>query len=427
MVETVVAATDPSDATQPGKKKKKKRPLPSQHDAEGDAKPVKKKLKKAKAAQASRDASAPTKPKADAKPLKKKSQGGEAKKASNDALTVIIGGLPFKSHPAKLSKDFAKCGKIKNLNMPKDTKTGLARGFAFITFATQAGVDAALEFDGKEYKGRRLTARRAGEKPSARENVAADAKAGSNDDLSIFVASLPHDISEKKLRKHFSSSCDVAAVKLPLNDAGQPKGFAFVTLKDAGSVEQALSRNGSDLGGRSIVVRKSGGEKLAKGQGKSTSAKGAGKGQGKSANDLDSTVFVSGLPYYTTEEKLRKIFSECGTITTLKLPMCSWDESQSRGFAFISYTDKAAVGKALQMDGKQYEDRYMSVKKAVQHEEAVKTRDKRKENKAKAEDVEKTSQPIIKDRDDLKTDRERGAIQKSEGKQMVFESDDEDE
>lgn len=69
-----------------------------------------------------------------------------------------------------------------------------------------------------------------------------------------------------------------------------------------------------------------------------------GKGKGKSG-DNENTVFVRGLPFATTEEALTKDFGECGEIVNLKMPLN--DEGSCRGIAFIKYTAKEGMDKAI--------------------------------------------------------------------------------
>lgn len=64
---------------------------------------------------------------------------------------------------AQVKEDFAECGDIEDFAMPVN-EDGRPRGFAFITFATQAGVDAALKYDGDDYGGRTLKVNKAGQK-----------------------------------------------------------------------------------------------------------------------------------------------------------------------------------------------------------------------------------------------------------------------
>merc|ERR1712195_222114 len=73
-----------------------------------------------------------------------------------------------------------------------------------------------------------------------------------------------------------------------------------------------------------------------------------GKGKGGDEN----TVFVRGLPYGTTEEVFTKDFAECGEIVTLRMPL--GEDGSPRGFAFITYTDKAGMDKAMAFNETDY-------------------------------------------------------------------------
>jgi len=68
--------------------------------------------------------------------------------------------------------------------------------------------------------------------------------------------------------------------------------------------------------------------------------------------DADYTVFVRGLPFATTEEALNKDFAECGEILSCRMPLN--DEGSCRGIAFIKYTDKASMDKALAFNETDY-------------------------------------------------------------------------
>jgi len=90
-------------------------------------------------------------------------------------------------------------------------------------------------------------------------------------------------------------------------------------------------------------VRMEGGDPTAKGKGK--------KGKGKGGDE--NTVFVRGLPWGTTEEALTKDFTECGEIVNLRMPMDE-ETGNPRGFAFITYTDKAGMDKAMAFNETDY-------------------------------------------------------------------------
>lgn len=366
-----------------------------------------------------------------------KKKKAETKKVKNmlsdDERTVIIGGLPFSCAFDAMMKEAMKFGPVQKLTLPKDKATGRIRGFAFITFSPKArgAIERALNLDGSEFMGRRVTARMAGAKPGAVANNDAKKLANSDDDLKVFVGGLPHDIKESKLQKHFSKVGEIASLKLPLNDAGKPKGFAFITFSDTETAAKAVTLNGSELQGKTIVVRTSGAAKPPQ-------ADKGDKGKGRRGTNPELTVFANGFPYHFDDAKLRKTFEACGFISNLKLPMLQ-DESASRGFAFISFDDKSSVEKALKLDGKQLEDRYMCVKMSddplnkpgyERPEQAVKQKGKGKGNQQKESGPGsvKTKSFAEAHAEIERKPKDTGAIQKSEGKQVIFsESDDDDE
>ena len=56
------------------------------------------------------------------------------------------------------------------------------------------------------------------------------------------------------------------------------------------------------------------------------------------------TVFVSGLPYETTEEELRQFFESCGVIKELKIPKYQ-DTGRNIGYGHITFKKKKSVKK----------------------------------------------------------------------------------
>merc|ERR1719444_237643 len=88
-------------------------------------------------------------------------------------------------------------------------------------------------------------------------------------------------------------------------------------------------------------IRMEGGDPTAKGKGK----------KGKSGGD-ENTVFVRGLPFGTTEDVLTKDFSECGEIESLRMPLN--DEGACRGIAFIKYSNKEGMDKAMAFNETDY-------------------------------------------------------------------------
>ena len=75
-------------------------------------------------------------------------------------------------------------------------------------------------------------------------------------------------------------------------------------------------------------------------------------------------LFVGGLPFTTTEDELRAMFSEHGTVTSVKIPL-NRDTNRSRGFAFVEF-ESEEEGKAAEaaLNGKEVDGRNIQVNQA---------------------------------------------------------------
>merc|ERR1712232_1133511 len=121
-------------------------------------------------------------------------------------------------------------------------------------------------------------------------------------------------------------------------------------------------------------------------------------------------IFVGGLPFSTTEEVLRKDFTECGEIVNLRMPLN--DEGNAKGIAFIEYKDKDSVEKALKFHETDYGGRTLSVRMSGEDKGKGKGKSKGKGKKGKASSEAKA--------------KNTGSMVESTGTKAVFaDSDDE--
>lgn len=74
----------------------------------------------------------------------------------------------------------------------------------------------------------------------------------------LFVGGIPYRTTDEELRQHFSQAGEVVSVFIPMDrETNRPRGFAFVEMADDAGAEKAISMfDGSDMGGRNIVVNK---------------------------------------------------------------------------------------------------------------------------------------------------------------------------
>jgi len=72
----------------------------------------------------------------------------------------------------------------------------------------------------------------------------------------IYVGSLAYQTTDDELRQLFEQYGEVASAKVITDrDTGRSKGFGFVEMEAQDAAEEAIKQlNGTDLGGRNIVV-----------------------------------------------------------------------------------------------------------------------------------------------------------------------------
>merc|ERR1712060_470101 len=120
------------------------------------------------------------------------------------------------------------------------------------------------------------------------------------------------------------------------------------------------------------------------GEGDASGGKSKGKGKGKDGKgkgNKEFEVFVGGLPFSTTEDVLRKDFSECGEMGDFRMPLN--EEGNARGIAFIEYTDKASCEKACAFNETEYGGRWLRVRMSGDEAPKGKGKDKGKDGKGK--------------------------------------------
>ncbi len=76
---------------------------------------------------------------------------------------------------------------------------------------------------------------------------------------------------------------------------------------------------------------------------------------------MESKLYVGNLPYSTTEDELRNLFSQAGTVSSVAL-IKDRDTGQSKGFAFVEMSTQVEAEKAISMfNGRSMGQREMKV------------------------------------------------------------------
>jgi RNA recognition motif-containing protein len=84
---------------------------------------------------------------------------------------------------------------------------------------------------------------------------------------------------------------------------------------------------------------------------------------------MDVKVYVGNLAYSTTEDELRALFSQAGTVASVAL-IKDRDTGQSKGFAFVEMSSQVEAQKAIStFNGRDLNGRDMTVNLARPREE----------------------------------------------------------
>lgn len=79
---------------------------------------------------------------------------------------------------------------------------------------------------------------------------------------------------------------------------------------------------------------------------------------------MEKKLYVGGLPYDTTEEQLRTMFTECGQVASVRL-ITDRDTGRSKGFGFVEMaTDEGAQAAIQKYNGSALGSRTLTVNEA---------------------------------------------------------------
>lgn len=75
-------------------------------------------------------------------------------------------------------------------------------------------------------------------------------------------------------------------------------------------------------------------------------------------------LYVGGLPYATTDDRLKEVFSQAGTVSSATVIMDRMS-GRSKGFGFVEFDNDEEAAKAIEMfNGKDLDGRSLTVNEA---------------------------------------------------------------
>lgn len=157
----------------------------------------------------------------------------------------------------------------------------------------------------------------------------------------LFLGGLNYDTTEEGLKSYFSKYGElVDVVVMRFADSRRSRGFGFITFAKAEQCEECFDAKPHEIDKTQIETKRATPrEESRKGDREGSTGKDE-EGEPESHRKL----FIGGLDYGTTDEKLREYFEQFGELVDCVV-MKFRDTKRSRGFGFVTYASSEMVDK----------------------------------------------------------------------------------
>jgi len=258
---------------------------------------------------------------------------------------IFIKNLDKSIDHKALYDTFSAFGNILSCKVAVD-ENAQSRGFGFVHFETKEAADEAIKKvngmmlnDKKVFVGNFMTKRERVEK------LGDQAKKFKN----VFVKNFADTLDDDKLSEMFSSVGDITSAIVMKNDDGTSKGFGFVAFETHELADKAVDDyNGKEIEGRKLVVCRA-----QKKQERAMELKSKFEAQKleRISRYQGVNLYIKNLEDVVDDEKLRKEFSNYGTITSAKV--MKDEKGVSKGFGFVCFSSPDEATKAVtEMNGR---------------------------------------------------------------------------
>lgn len=148
----------------------------------------------------------------------------------------------------------------------------------------------------------------------------------------VYVKNFGEELDDDKLRDLFAPYGKIISAKVMTDKNGKSKGFGFVSFEEPEGAEKAVDTiNGSDVGGRTVYCGRA--QKRAERQAELKER--FEKIKMERINRYQGVnLYVKNLDDTVDDERLRKEFSQFGTITSAKVMT---EGGRSKGFGFVCF------------------------------------------------------------------------------------------
>lgn len=274
------------------------------------------------------------------------------------ATKLVVLGIPWDVDTEGLRQYMSKFGPLDDCIVMKERFTGRSRGFGYVTFSSAEDAKNALESE-HVLGNRTLEVKIA----TPKEEMRAPVKKATR----IFVARIPHSVTESMFRSYFEAFGEITDLYMPKDQGSKGhRGIGFITFASADSVDTIMS-DSHDLGGSTVVVDRATPKdedmrypsRVAQGgygaynayitAATRYAALGAptlydhpgsayGRGYFGPPRGMGKKIFVGRLPQEASADDLRQYFSRFGRILDVYVPKDP-KRTGHRGFGFVTFAE----------------------------------------------------------------------------------------
>ncbi|CAN0873163.1 Polyadenylate-binding protein 8 [Linum grandiflorum] len=261
------------------------------------------------------------------------------------ATSLYVGDLDLNVTEAQLFDLFGQVGQLVSVRICKDQATRRSLGYGYVNYNNAQEAARALELlNFTPLNSRPIRMMYSHRDPSVRKSGAGN----------IYIKNLDKSIDHKLLHDTFSSFGTILSCKVATDASGQSKGYGFVQYDTDEAAKNAIDKlNGMLLNDKQVYV----GHFVRKQERDSSLS-----------NPRFNNVFVKNLSESTTDEDLKKVFGEYGSITSAVVMRDG--DGKSRCFGFVNFENADDAAKAVEaLNGKKFDDKEWFVGKAQKKSE----------------------------------------------------------
>jgi len=312
---------------------------------------------------------------------RKPSEQGQGEEAAGeqeapDPCVVWVGNIPWVTKEETLRAHFASSGAVKDVAITRDKRSSRSRGWGTVTFESSEAAAGAIKLTGTQIEGREINVelRRGPRPPRGQADEPADENEAKQERRPR--ARRPAPRFSRRGAPPADSQAPAAEEKTQRRRARprrqrneQAEGESAVTIH-ATPASGGAGADGEGKQGLRPRRRRTAGRRFrdaAEGDGQQASQQ-----QDREPEDTEDRgvrvvenpechLFVRNVPYKATNEELAQHFAEAGTVVDAKITATK--KGRPLGWGTVQMESSEEAAKALELDGKQFQNRALVVKK----------------------------------------------------------------